>query len=42
MQTVTSIQYEGHRAILGSTMDITDRKRADEERHRREKASGYS
>jgi PAS domain S-box-containing protein len=37
MQTVTSIQHEGHRAILGSTMDMTDRKRADEERHRREK-----
>ncbi|MEN6320256.1 MAG: PAS domain S-box protein [Syntrophaceae bacterium] len=40
MQTVSSIQHEGHRAILGSTMDITDRKRADEERHRREKLQG--
>lgn len=40
MQTLTSIQHEGYRAILGSTMDITDRKRADEERHRREKLQG--
>jgi len=40
MQTVTSIQYEGHRAILGSTMDITEHKRADEERNRREKLQG--
>jgi PAS domain S-box-containing protein len=40
MQTVTSIQHEGCRAILGSTMDITDRKRADEERQSREKLQG--
>jgi PAS domain S-box-containing protein len=40
MQTVTSILHEGERAILGSTMDITDRKRADEERNRREKLQG--
>ena len=40
MQTVTSILHEGERAILGSTMDITDRKRAEEERNRREKLQG--
>ncbi|HYA14178.1 MAG TPA: PAS domain S-box protein [Syntrophales bacterium] len=37
MQTITSIQYEGKRAILGNAMDISDRKRAEEEQHRREK-----
>jgi PAS domain S-box-containing protein len=30
METVTSIQYGGRRAILGNSMDITDRKRAEE------------
>lgn len=40
MQTITSIQYEGKRAILGNAMDISDRKRAEEEQHRREKLQG--
>lgn len=31
METITSIYYEGERAILGNSMDITDRKRAEEE-----------
>ena len=30
METVTSISYEGTRAILGNSMDITDRKKAEE------------
>jgi PAS domain S-box-containing protein len=30
METVTSILYEGRRAILGNSMDITERKQADE------------
>jgi PAS domain S-box-containing protein len=40
MQTITSIQYEGERAILGNAMDTSDRKRAEEEQHRREKLQG--
>jgi PAS domain S-box-containing protein len=40
MQTITSIQYEGKRAILGNAMDTSDRKRAEEEQHRREKLQG--
>ena len=40
MQTITSIQYEGKRAILGNAMDISDRKRAEEEQNRREKLQG--
>jgi two-component system sensor histidine kinase/response regulator len=31
METVTSIQYKGQRASLGSFMDITDRKQMEEE-----------
>ncbi len=31
METVTSIQYRGRRAILGSFMDITERKRSEVE-----------
>jgi two-component system, cell cycle sensor histidine kinase and response regulator CckA len=30
METVTSIQYDGRKAILGNSMDITDRQRAEE------------
>ena len=30
METVSSIQYAGRKAILGNSMDITDRKRAEE------------
>ncbi len=30
METVTSIQYNGRKAILGNSMDITERKRAEE------------
>jgi PAS domain S-box-containing protein len=30
METVTSIQYSGGKAILGNSMDITDRKQAEE------------
>jgi PAS domain S-box-containing protein len=40
MQTVTSIQYEGKRAILGNAMDTSDRKRAEEEQNRLEKLQG--
>ncbi len=40
MQTITSIQYEGTRAILGNAMDISDRKRAEEEQQRLEKLQG--
>jgi len=40
MQTITSIQYEGKRAILGNAMDISDRKHAEEEKQRREKLQG--
>ncbi len=40
MQTLTSIQYEGRPAILGNAMDISDRKRAEEEQRRREKLQG--
>ncbi len=40
MQTITSIQYEGKRAILGNAMDTSDRKRAEEEQRRREKLQG--
>ncbi len=31
METVTSIQYQGERATLGNFMDITERRRAEEE-----------
>jgi diguanylate cyclase (GGDEF)-like protein/PAS domain S-box-containing protein len=31
METVTSIYYEGKRAILGNSMDITERKRMEEQ-----------
>ena len=30
METVTSISYEGKRAILGNSMDMTDRKKSEE------------
>jgi len=33
METVTFIQYNGRKAILGNSMDITDRKWAEEELH---------
>jgi PAS domain S-box-containing protein len=40
MHTLTYIQYEGSRAILGNAMDISDRKHAEEEQRRREKLQG--
>jgi PAS domain S-box-containing protein len=40
MQTLTSIQYEGKRAFLGNAMDISDRKRVEEEQRRLEKLQG--
>ncbi|HVO66728.1 MAG TPA: PAS domain S-box protein [Syntrophales bacterium] len=40
MQTITPIQYGGKSAILGNAMDISDRKRAEEEQNRREKLQG--
>ncbi len=36
METVTSIVYDGKRAVLGSTMDITKQKEVEAERHRLE------
>jgi two-component system NtrC family sensor kinase len=36
METVSSIYYEGKRATLGNFMDITERKRAEEERSKME------
>jgi PAS domain S-box-containing protein len=31
MEKVTSIKYKGRRAVLGSTMDVTDKKRTEDE-----------
>ncbi|NPU84050.1 MAG: PAS domain S-box protein [Syntrophaceae bacterium] len=36
METVTSIQYGGRRAILGNSMDITDHKRSEADRDKAE------
>ena len=36
METVTPISYGGKRAVLGNTMDITEEKKFEEERHRLE------
>lgn len=40
MQTLTSIQYMGKRAILGNAMEISDRKRIEEEQRRLQKLQG--
>lgn len=37
METVTSISYEGHRAVLGYFMDITSAKQAEGEKREKEK-----
>lgn len=34
METVTSIQYRGRRAVLGNSMDVTERKRIEEDLRR--------
>jgi len=43
METATSIQYRGRRAVLGSFMDITERKRTETElKHAKEAAEAAS